>query len=376
VTFLSRSLREIFGVLVGGLTAIGGLVFLVGAGPLAAVPAGRGGFRAGAVRLAVFDRARVNQLLGGPAPIEGEVEPGRAAAYLALRVPAGLLGGLLALLYAYGAGTVVLLIVGWFTGRPVDGIEPSPLNVVYILGAAAVLAFLGLQGLFAVGRMDRALAARLLVPGARAGYERRIAELSSARAEVVIAVDAERRRIERDLHDGVQQRLVALGMLIGRARRADPGRVPELLRQAHDEAADALVELREVAWRVFPAALDAGGLPAALETVADRSPVRVRLDVDLGDRPVSAVETVAYFVVCEAVTNAVKHAGAAAIDVTVHRTGDELHVRVGDDGGGGADPAGGGLTGLARRVSALDGRLTVRSPAGGPTTVAAVLPCG
>jgi signal transduction histidine kinase len=371
---MTRWLREIFGVFVGGLTAAGGLVFLIGAGPLTAWPAGRRWVRSGAVRLAVFDRARVTMLLGGAA--HGDVPAGRALAYLALRVPVGLLGGLLAVLYAYGAVTVALVLTGWFTGRPVDDIQPSPLTVAYILGAAAVLAFLGLQGLLGVARTDRALAARLLVPGDREAYEQRIAELSTARADVVAAVDAERRRIERDLHDGVQQRLVALGMLLGMARRAAPERAGELLRQAHEEAAAALVDLRDVSWRVFPAALDAGGLPVALETVADRSPIPVRLDVDLRERPESAAETVAWFVVSEAVTNAAKHAGAATIDVTVHRTGADLHVRVRDDGGGGADPAGGGLTGLARRVSALDGRFSVDSPAGGPTTVAAVLPCG
>ena len=361
-------------MLAGAATALVGLAYFLGAGLLWAVPPGRRWVRAGARSLATFDRERVTRMLGG-GRIEGDVEPGRAAAYLALRLPVGLLGGLLTLLYAWGAVATALLVAGWFTGRTVDGIEPSPLNVGWILSAAAVLAFLGLQGLLTVGRMDRALAARFLTPSDRVAYERRIAELSTARAEVVVAVDAERRRIERDLHDGVQQRLVALGMVLGRARRAQPDRIPDLLRQAHEEAADALAELREVSWRVFPAALDAGGLPAALETVADRSPVRVRLDVDLGDRPVSTVETVAYFVVCEAVTNAVKHAGAAAIDVAVRRDGGDLHIHVTDDGAGGADPAGGGLTGLARRVSALDGHFTVASPAGGPTRVTAVLPC-
>ncbi|MFG1605064.1 sensor histidine kinase [Actinoplanes sp. NPDC049265] len=374
MNIVARWVREIFGVLVGGATALGALVFFLGAGLLWAVPAGRRWVRGGARQLAVFDRSRVNQWLGGP-HIDGDVEPARAAAYLALHLPVGLLGGLVVILYGWGAITVALLVLGWFIGQPVDDIPPTPLNVIYILGAAAFLAFLGLQGLLTMAGLDRALAARFLVPSDRVAYERRIAELSTARAEVVAAVDAERRRIERDLHDGVQQRLVALGLLLGRARRAQPDRVPELLRQAHGEAADALSELREVSWRVFPAALDAGGLPAALETVADRSPVRVRLAVELDDRPVSAVETVAYFVVCEAVTNAVKHAGAAAIDVAVRRHGGDLHVRVADDGSGGADPAGGGLTGLARRVSALDGRFSVQSPAGGPTTIAAVLPC-
>jgi signal transduction histidine kinase len=131
-----------------------------------------------------------------------------------------------------------------------------------------------------------------------------------------------------------------------------------------------------VSWRVFPAALANGGLPAALEVVADRSLLPVRLSLELPVRPPSAVETAAYFVVCEAVTNAAKHAGADEVRVSVTEQESTVVVQVEDDGKGGADPAGGGLSGLARRVEALDGRFAVSSPAGGPTVIVAELPCG
>ncbi|WP_229070939.1 sensor histidine kinase [Actinoplanes sp. DH11] len=373
----SRHPQAILGVALGAVTWPVGAAYLVIAMLAAVVPGPRRPLLDGARWLAVLDRRRVNRWLGAGAG--GAVDGGRAMIYLVARVAVGLLGALLFLLLFWGAGTAVAVVAGWVAGRPVDGIAAEPFTVTYLAGAAAVLLFLDVQGILAAGRMDCSLARRLLVPDRRAAYESRIAELSHARAEVVAAVDAERRRIERDLHDGVQQRLVALGMLLGQASRSaatvDRERLVTLVRQAHDEAADALVELREVAWRVFPAALDAGGLPAALEMVADRSAVPVTLDVDLGPQPLTAVETVAYFVVCEAVTNAVKHAGAGRIAVRVHRAGADLRVSVHDDGGGGADPAGGGLTGLARRVAALDGRFRVDSPAGGPTVVEAVLPC-
>jgi signal transduction histidine kinase len=193
----------------------------------------------------------------------------------------------------------------------------------------------------------------------------------------VHAVDAERRRIERDLHDGLQQRLVALAMLLGRARR--PERTPEqaeaLLRQAHEESEGVLAELREVAWRVYPSALDGPGLREALGGVAERSPVPLRLAYDVPGPLPQLVETAAYFVVSEAVTNAAKHACATDVEVRLALKAGVLTVRVRDDGTGGADPAGAGLSGLRGRVEALDGRLRVDSPSGGPTTVTAELPC-
>ncbi len=372
-------LRVIAGVALGAATALVDLGFLLAAlvaSPvLARWPQPRAALWSGAQRLAELERRRVDWLLG-PCP-GGQLTGRRAAGYLAARVPLGLLGGLVLLLLVYGSVTGVVVVGSWFSDRPLDGIEPSPLIVSYLVVGGAVLLFLDLQGIAGVAALDRRLAAALLGPSPQERYERRIAELSTARAEVVAAVDAERRRIERDLHDGVQQRLVALGMLIGRARRAsDPARASALLAQAHEESARALTDLREVSWRVYPAALDEHGLAAALETVAERSPVPVRIEHTLPLRLPSAVETVAYFVVCEAVTNAAKHARATGVDVRIAAQGRDVLVRISDDGVGGADLGGGGLSGLARRVTALDGRFQVDSPAGGPTVISAELPCG
>ncbi len=336
----------------------------------------------GALRLAELERRRLAAFLGEGRP--AEYGPLRALAYLVLRVPVGLLGGLILLLLAYGAEEAAGLAWGWWvTGDYVDGIAPEWWIVLYLTAAGLVLAFLAAQGLVGVVALERAVARRCLGPSPLAEYERRIAELSVTRAQVVEAVDDERRRIERDLHDGVQQRLVALGMLIGRARRAagDAERAAVLLRQAHEEAQRALGDLREVSWRVYPAALDGEGLRAALETVAERSPLPVAIGYDLPERPPHAVETAAYFVVCEAVTNAAKHSGAGRVEVRVaahERAGCArmVRVRIEDDGTGGADPHGGGLAGLARRVAALDGTFGVDSPPGGPTVITAELPCG
>ncbi|MFD1321214.1 sensor histidine kinase [Micromonospora sonneratiae] len=366
------------GVALGAATALVGLLYLAVAAlayaVLGFVPRVRQRITGVARRLAEYDRRRVERFLGG-APA-GVVTDARAVGYLAVRVPLGALGGTVLLLLLYGALTGFAVVVGWIVGRPVDDIEATPFIVVYFAILGVVLLFLAVQGIVGVAALDRRLTRALLGPTEKAHYEQRIAVLSAARAEIVAAVDAERRRIERDLHDGVQQRLVALGMLLGRARRAtDPVKADDLLRQAHEESAGVLAELREVAWRVYPSALDDGGLPAALEIVAERSPVPVRVALDVPVRPDPAVETVAYFVVCEAVTNAAKHSRASRVEVGVACLGDVVHVRIQDDGVGGADPTGGGLAGLHRRVTALDGQLHVHSPVGGPTTITAELPC-
>ncbi|MEO3829622.1 histidine kinase [Actinomadura sp. B10D3] len=332
---------------------------------------------AGGARLLVeLERRRLRAFLGEDRAVE--YGPLKALAYLVLRVPVGLLGGLILLLVAYGAASGISLAVGWWiTGDYPDGIPPSWWIVLYTAVAGTVLLFLAIQGLVGVVALEKAAARRCLGPSPLEEYERRIAQLSVTRAQVVDAVDDERRRIERDLHDGVQQRLVALGMLIGRARRAgSEDRAAELLRQAHEEAQRALADLREVTWRVYPAVLDGEGLRAALETVAERSPLPVAIEFDVPGRPPHAVETAAYFVVCEAVTNAAKHSGARSVRVAVEGSATMIGVRIEDDGAGGADPAGGGLAGLARRVAALDGAFTVDSPAGGPTVITAELPCG
>jgi signal transduction histidine kinase len=220
------------------------------------------------------------------------------------------------------------------------------------------------------------LAIRLTAP-ADAELKRRIDVLTTTRAGAVDAQEAELRRIERDLHDGAQARLVALGMNLGMAEQklaTDPDRVRQLLAEARQGAREALEELRDLARGIHPPILADRGLGAAIAALAARSALQVNVSVD-GERPPPAVESAGYFVAAEALTNAGKHAGAEHVDVRIVRSGGRLLVEVTDDGKGGADPSGAGLLGLRRRVEALDGRLQVVSPAGGPTTVRAELPC-
>lgn len=320
--------------------------------------------------LAELERARLRMWLD--LRVTPAYEGVRALRYLACRWTLGVLGGVVMLTAAVGLAYGTFGLYGWLL---LDGIRNPGSLVLGSLGGL-FLVFLAVQGIFGVAGLEGQLARHFLGPRHQEELERRIAELSASRAAVVDAVNDERRRIERDLHDGVQQRLVALGMLLGRARRSqDADRRDRLLGQAHDESRRALDELREVAWRIYPTTLDEAGLRAALETVAERASVPVGVEYDLAEEPEQAVATVAYFVVCEAVTNAVKHAAPTRISVAVRAEGERMYVSVRDDGCGGANAAGSGLFGLARRVAALDGSLSVVSPQGGPTLVAAELPC-
>ena len=189
----------------------------------------------------------------------------------------------------------------------------------------------------------------------------------------------ERRRLERDLHDGAQQRLVALSLQLGLARRkvdADPATARLLLDAARGELDTALEELRELARGIHPAILTDRGLDAALSALAARSTIPVRLDVHLAQRPPASVEATAYFIVAEALTNAARYSNATAIDVRVRGDRDKLRIHVTDNGVGGAEQRpGGGLAGLADRASSVEGSLHVTSPKGGPTVVTAELPC-
>jgi signal transduction histidine kinase len=165
-------------------------------------------------------------------------------------------------------------------------------------------------------------------------------------------------------------------MLLGRARRSrDPDKARELLAQAHEDAQRAVDDLREVAWRVYPSALDHTTLDEVLSMVAQRSAIPVKISYQVPVRPARPIETVLYFVACEAITNAAKHARAGLISIEIKLRDARIKMRVRDDGLGGADPHGSGLQGLARRVTALDGQFDVHSPAGGPTTIRAELPC-
>ncbi|MFC9735675.1 sensor histidine kinase [Streptomyces roseolus] len=372
--------RRAVGVVAGCLTApLGLLYFLVAGGALGAFllwPRTRayagGVLGSGARRLVGVERRRRERFFGDrfPEAYEGE---GGALRYLAVRSATGLVCAVVLALLGFGAVLAVLLVGGVARGT----IGAAELLTQLVLGG--VLLFLGLQGLFALTSLDARLAREFFGPSERELLRRRIEELSLSRAAVVGAVDAERRRIERDLHDGVQQRLVALAVLIGRARRSggrDPERAAGLLGQAHREAQEVLAELREVAWRVYPSALDSLGLEEALGGVAQRCALPLRIAYEVTGPLPRPVETAAYFVVSEAVTNAAKHSAASAVSVRVAGApGGPLTVRVEDDGRGGADPAGGGLTGLRGRVAALDGVLRIDSPLGGPTTIVAELPC-
>ncbi|MEU1669666.1 sensor histidine kinase [Streptomyces sparsogenes] len=205
-----------------------------------------------------------------------------------------------------------------------------------------------------------------------------LVEVRRSRARLVDAYEAERRRIERDLHDGAQQRLVALTMKLGLAGLDLPAgsRAAREVAEAHQMAKDALAELRELIRGVHPQVLTERGLPAAVRDVATRSPVPVDLEVELERRLPPAVEAAAYFAVCEALANAARHSGAARLRVGGRLRGGVLVLEVDDDGRGGADPAAGtGLTGLADRVAAVDGRMLLSSPVGGPTRLRVEIPC-
>jgi signal transduction histidine kinase len=230
-----------------------------------------------------------------------------------------------------------------------------------------------------LAKADAAVACWGLSPSKTAELEERIDTLRDTQARSVDIAIADRRQIERDLHDGAQQRLLSLGMDLGMALEKfekDPDAARALVGDAHQELQRAIAELRNLARGIHPAVLTDRGLDAALSSLAARSPTRVRLDVQLRERPPASVEATAYFIVAEALTNAAKHANARAVDVRVRLIGDKLHIEVADDGVGGAtERPGGGLAGLADRASSVEGLLRITSPEGGPTIVAAELPC-
>jgi signal transduction histidine kinase len=209
---------------------------------------------------------------------------------------------------------------------------------------------------------------------------RRAVEREAARAAAVRAHHADHRRIERDLHDGAQARMVAVSLGLGRARRrfpADPEAARALVDEAYEESRRALADLRAVVRGLHPPVLADRGLDAAVSSLAAASDVPVDVRVELARRAPGPVESAAYFVIAECLANVGKHAGADHVRVRVDGRGDRIVVRVDDDGAGGAVPSrGGGLAGLEDRVRAVGGRLRVHSPAGGPTSVEAELPCG
>jgi signal transduction histidine kinase len=254
-----------------------------------------------------------------------------------------------------------------------------PLRDAYLTAAGVMLLVAAALVAAAMARLDILAAAALLGPSRSGELARRVESLAESRAGVVDAADAERRRIERDLHDGAQQRLVSLAMNLGLARENLTG-LPEarqVIADAHREAKEALAELRHLVRGLHPAVLEDRGLDAALSGIAARAPLPVRVRVDVPRRASPTVEAIAYFVVSEALANIARHAGASKAVIDVQRRDGTLRVVVTDDGAGGADPSRGtGLAGLTQRARSVDGTLRIDSPPGGPTTITAELPCG
>jgi signal transduction histidine kinase len=292
-----------------------------------------------------------------------------------------LAGLLYTLVYAY-AWTFPghsLLARGQSSGPPGHLAPMSNIPVDAYLTVAGLALLVAAPWLTAwVAALDVRAARALLGPSRAEELEHRVERLTQTRAGVVDAADAERRRLERNLHDGTQQRLVSLAMNLGmaRAQTATVEEAHEAIAEAHEEAKAALAELRNMIRGLHPPVLENRGLDAALSGIAARMPIPVRLTVNVPRRPPPTIEAVAYFVVSEGLTNNTKHARATQADVFVQQDGDRLHIIVTDDGVGGADPARGtGLAGLARRAESVDGILEIASPPGGPTLLTVDLPC-
>ena len=305
------------------------------------------------------------------------------AGYALLRFPISLVMTVISAL-AWSVGLALLTLPFYNRSLPSGGAD---IDGMIVHGSAVTfLSIAGLALLIAAPQVTRGLAA-LDATAARSllsppdDLAARVTELKQSRDLVVDAAEAERRRIERDLHDGAQQRLVALAMELGRAKAKfayDLDSAKELVDQAHAQAKEALTELRNLVRGVHPPVLTDRGLDAALSGLVAICPVPVELHVDVPVRPKATVEAVAYFVVAEALTNIAKHSRASHATVVAEQHGfpGTLTVMITDDGVGGADPDGAGLTGLASRVSGVDGHLSVESPSGGPTIIAVELPNG
>ncbi|OWA14475.1 histidine kinase [Streptomyces sp. CS159] len=254
---------------------------------------------------------------------------------------------------------------------------PDALAAV-LLGVGWTAILLGLGP--GMARLQAAPARRLLAAGPDTDLSLRVAELTATRAAALDAHATELRRIERSLHDGAQNRLVSVTVLLGAARRMagrDPAGADELLERAQSAAEQALAELRAVARGILPPVLADRGLAGALSGLAADCGVPCAVETDVPERCAASVEATAYFVAAEALTNIARHSGAARASVTVRARGGRLRLLVEDDGRGGADEDGGsGLTGIRRRVAALDGTLRLTSPPGGPTVLEVDLPCG
>ncbi|CAM4317848.1 histidine kinase [Nocardia ninae] len=332
-------------------------------------------------------RRRAGALLGR----QGQPRPRsrrRDLAWLAVQVATGLPAGLLALVCLSDLLQTLAITLGWWA-FPVSELPRLPWLGVYIDSWTAALTISLVQFLLlavlttiALPPLARAHARCCLAVLALSPAEQlavRVTELTQTRTGVLQAHSAELRRIERDLHDGTQARLVAIAMRLavaGESFSRHPEAAAALVRDAHAETEAAMTELRSVIRTIYPPVLADQGLAGALGTLVTRAGVPTRIDIgELGAVP-AAVEVIAYFAVTEALSNIARHSRATSAAVRVTRAGATLSVEVTDDGSGGADPSrGSGLDGIRRRAAALDGNMRILSPPGGPTTVTVELPC-
>jgi signal transduction histidine kinase len=299
-------------------------------------------------------------------------------------LPRLLLGVLTLAVPAYGAEGILLLplwiwlVSGWYGYGIVWPIRTVGEAFLSLPQGVLILA-LGLALAPVLRRLDARFTHLLLAPTHAARLRLRVDQLTTTRADTVDAQAAELRRIERDLHDGAQARLVSLGMTIGLAEEIierDPAAARRLLAEARDASSTALVELRHLVRGIHPPVLAERGLDGAVRALALHLPIPVLIDSDVTGRLPTPVESAAYFAVAEALTNVTRHSGARTARVILRRDGDRLWLEVSDDGIGGADPARGtGLAGMGRRLAAFDGTMALSSPPGGPTTVIMELPC-
>jgi signal transduction histidine kinase len=265
------------------------------------------------------------------------------------------------------------------TGNTIVLLRAVPLLPI-VIGIAGIAILVGYVA--AAGRLDRAVIAPLLGPSRADELSDRVDTLAGARQGAVDGAAIERQRIERDLHDGVQPRLVSVAMILGMARNKfddDPAGAKALLEQAHAEAKSSITELRQLARGIHPAVLTDRGLDAALSAVASRCPVPATVTVELSERPTPEIEAVVYFTVAEALTNVAKHSGAQSCSAVIVQLGERLIATIRDDGAGGAvigDGLGqGGLAGVRDRARAAGGSMLIESPLGGPTLVTVEVPC-
>jgi signal transduction histidine kinase len=387
---------SVVGAVLGGLLLVAALRIAIGASSLFR------GLASGLLGLTLPEAPEAARGSGVLGRLEARLRDGRgwrAVAYLTVRLPLSCLGSLLILaMWVYGMFFLTYPL--WWNGATRQAVEPHRkhgLNWVLTPFPAGGIRITTVGGAFEI--MLLALPLLLLVPWVcrgvvaldtwllrhvltSASLAGRIRELEESRALAVDDAAARLRRVERDLHDGAQARMVAIAMTLGMAKEKlgaegtvdDPARARELVDAAHLSAKQAVSELRDLARGIHPPVLD-NGLPDALATLAAQSAVPVGHFVDIQQRPTASIESIAYFCAAELMANVGKHSGASAAALEARQADGELRLRVWDNGGGGAEAMpGGGLAGLAERVRTVDGALEISSPPGGPTVVVVRLP--